>query len=85
MKFGTTAIVALLALASFDSVLADANDRGVLGYFKEKFNGGEKQDTLAEDEAYWQRLMQVTVSSITPPPTPPPTPGKFFRTDEYHR
>ena len=76
MKFGTAAAVvygAVFAFATFETTFAadEQLDRKgeLLGYFKEKFGASDKNKDLNEDEAYWNRLMQVTEGSLTPPPT----------------
>ena len=78
MKFGTAAAVvygAVFAFATFETAFAadeQQNRKGaLLGYFKDKFGASNENKDLDEDEAYWNRLMQVTVGSLLPPPTPP--------------
>ena len=66
-------------------------------YFKDKFNVQDNVKNLKEDEAYWERLLQESMSlpqpptgvpptptvPLTPPPTPPPIPPTPFPTPPF--
>ena len=78
MKITSAAFVyvsALSLLLASSCVHAAEEKATLMNFFKEKAKASGTGN-LKEDESYWNRLMQETVMSITPPPTltPPPPP-----------
>ena len=67
------------AYAAVDEQVKREKHSGLMGFFKEKIGASDNTDPHKEDEFYWARLMQETMSVAPPTPPPPtgtpPTPG----------